>query len=378
MKILYSCLSKSWGGMEMVTLTGIKQLLKNNIKVELLCTDESRLQLEANNLGIIIHSIKSGKIPNPFSILKVITILKSGRFDAIHSHASKDLWLIVPALKIQKNKIPLVFTKHVGSYIIKKDFLHNIIYKRITAAIAISSVIKRNLIETTSIDQKKVQIIFNGVDLTKFNPDNTDKNKLRNELKISDDEILIGMTGRFSPGKGHEELLLAASLLNKKYPNLKFVVVGEASRGEDEYAKSIKQLADNYKLNNLYFIGYRSDIPDVLSAMDIFVFPSHAEAFGLGLIEAMAMEKAAVCSNSDGVLDIAIDNETSFLFRVRDGNDLAEKLEKLIINAGKRKIFGSNARKRIIDYFDLEKATEQVIKVYSKLLKDKNDSDTNR
>ena len=127
MKILYSCLSKSWGGMEMVTLTGIKQLLKNNIKVELLCTDESRLQLEANNLGIIIHSIKGGKIPNPFSILKVITILKSGRFDAIHSHASKDLWLIVPALKIQKNKIPLVFTKHVGSYIIKKDFLHNII-----------------------------------------------------------------------------------------------------------------------------------------------------------------------------------------------------------------------------------------------------------
>ena len=55
MKILVSCLSKSWGGMEMVTLTGIKQLLKRNIKVELLCIDESRLQLEANNLGIIIH-----------------------------------------------------------------------------------------------------------------------------------------------------------------------------------------------------------------------------------------------------------------------------------------------------------------------------------
>ena len=55
---------------------------------------------------------------------------------------------------------------------------------------------------------------------------------------------------------------------------------------------------------------------------------------------------------------------------------LAEKLEKLIINPDLRKIFGSNARKRIIDYFDLEKATEQVIKVYSKLLKDKNDSHT--
>jgi len=70
MKILYSCLSKSWGGMEMVTLTGIKQLLKNNIKVELLCLTDSRLQIEANNLGIIIHPIKVGKTFSPLSILK--------------------------------------------------------------------------------------------------------------------------------------------------------------------------------------------------------------------------------------------------------------------------------------------------------------------
>ena len=63
MKILYSCLSKSWGGMEMVTLTGMKQLLRHNIRVELLCADDSRLQIEANNLGIIIHSISISKIP---------------------------------------------------------------------------------------------------------------------------------------------------------------------------------------------------------------------------------------------------------------------------------------------------------------------------
>ena len=64
----------------MVTLTGIKQLLKRNIKVELLCISESRMQLEANNLGIIIHPIKIGKVLNPFSILKISAILKSGSF----------------------------------------------------------------------------------------------------------------------------------------------------------------------------------------------------------------------------------------------------------------------------------------------------------
>jgi glycosyltransferase involved in cell wall biosynthesis len=371
MKILYSCLSKSWGGMEMVTLTGIKQLLKRNHKVELICVDESRLQLEANNLGIIIHPIKVSKVLNPFSVIKVASVIKSGCYDLIHSHASKDLWLIVPALQILKSKTPLVFTKHVGSYIIKKDFFHTKIYNRVNLAIAISSVIKNNLTETTALTEDKIKIIFNGVDLEKFNPENADRNKIRNELRIAENEILIGMTGRFSRGKGHEEFLFAANQLRKQFAYLKFVVVGEASHGEDEYANSIKQLAENYDLKNISFVGFRSDIPDVLAAMDIFVFPSHAESFGIALIEAMAMFKPSVCSDSEGVLDIAVDSETSYLFKVKDGNDLTKKLIQLIRDPEKRNSYGNNARKRVADLFDLEKVTDQIINVYSKLIEDR-------
>lgn len=370
MKILYSCLSKSWGGMEMVTLTGIKQLLNNNIQVELLCADESRLQIEANNLGIIIHPIKSIKILNPFSILKTTSILRSGKFDMIHSHASKDLWFIVPALKILGSKIPLVFTKHVGSFIIKKDALHNLLYNRITTAIAISSVIKKNLLDTTALTQDKIKIIFNGVDLTKFDKNKADRNKLRSELNISDDIILIGMTARFSPGKGHEEFLSSANELNKKFSNLHFVIVGEASHGEDEYSNKIKQLAGNYKLNNLTFSGYRSDMPDVLAAIDIFIFPSHAEAFGVALIEAMALAKPSVSAGSDGVLDITIDGETGLFFKPRDSNDLTEKLTILISDPEKRKILSNNAEKRVKEVFDLELITQQTIKIYSELAKE--------
>lgn len=370
MKILYSCLSKSWGGMEMVTITGIKQLLKNNINVELLCADESRLQLEANNLGIIIHPIKIKKVPNPFSVLKISTIINSGNYNLIHCHASKDLWLIVPALKLIKNKTPLVLTKHVGSFIVKKDFLHNWLYKRVTKAIAISSVIKKNLLDTTSLTEDKISIIYNGVDLDIFNPARANRNKLRNELNIAEDEILIGMTARFSPGKGHEEFLFAANELNKKYSQIKFVVVGEASHGEDAYANGVKQLAVNYNLKNISFIGFRSDIPDVLAALDIFVFPSHAEAFGIALIEAMAMCKASVCSDSDGVLDIVLDNKTGLLFKVKDAIDLTQKLERLILNSSERKLLGDNARQRVIEKFNLEKITDQTIELYSKLIEE--------
>lgn len=369
MKVLYSCLSKSWGGMEMVTITGIKQMQKNNIEVELLCIAESRLHLEANNLGIIIHTVKLNSFLNPFLILKLFSILKKNRYDIIHSHASKDLWLLVPAIKLYGKKVKLVFTKHVASGLIKKDFLHRWIYKSVDLAIAISNMIKQNLIDTTSLISGRIKVLFNGVDTKMFNPEIIDRKKFRNELKIDEKKTLIGMIGRFSPGKGHEEFLLAARMLNEKYNNLEFVIVGEASRGEDKYENEIKNLAKDFKLDNLHFTGFRADVKEVLAGMDIFVFPSHAESFGIALIEAMSMGKAAVASNSDGVLDIITDSKTGLLFKVKDASDLMVKISKLIEDENLRSVLGNNARKKVIDTFDLDKVTGLIINEYNQLIK---------
>ncbi|MEJ2104855.1 MAG: glycosyltransferase, partial [Ignavibacteriaceae bacterium] len=160
------------------------------------------------------------------------------------------------------------------------------------------------------------------------------------------------------------EFLLAAKELNKEFNNLRYLVVGEPSKGEHDYANKIKQLAKDYNLENLTFTGYREDTPDVLSAMDIFAFPSHAEAFGIALVEAMAMKKPSVCSNSDGVLDIAINGQTSFLFENNNATDLKEKLILLIQSKDTRDKFGENGRKRVLENFELEIVTEKVLKIY--------------
>ncbi len=364
MKILYSCLSKSWGGMEMFTLTAVKQLQKKNISVELLCIAESRIHIEATNIGIIIHPIKAAGYFHPFSTLKLISIIRRGGYDLIHTQASKDLWLLVPALKLLKSKTPLILTKQVGSAIVKKDALHKWIYHRLTYALAISRVIEKNLIDTCPLTEDKIKLLHNGIDTNRFDPEKVDNKKVRKEFDIRNDEIVIGMLARFSLGKGHEEFLSAAKELNKKYNNLKFLVVGEASRGENNYADSIKQLSKDYELKNIFFTGYRSDTPEVLAAMDIFVFPSHGEAFGIALAEAMSMGKPSVCSNSDGVLDIAVDSETSYLFENKNAEDLKNKIELLINSLETRNKFGQAARKRAIDNFNLELLTEKVINIY--------------
>ncbi len=369
MKILYSCLSKSWGGMEMVTINSIKQLLDRNISVELICTAESRIHIEANNIGMIIHPIKAPGYFHPIITIKVVSIIKNGKYDLIHTHASKDLWLLVPALKLIKSKTPLVLTKHVGSFIKKTDKMHNWLYSRVHYAIAISKVIKDNILETTALDENKIALHYNGVDPEKFDPDKVDLMKVRKELNIKEDELLLGMVARFSPGKGHENFLLVAKDLSIKYNYLKFIIVGEASKGEGVYAEKIKKLADDYGLNNIIFAGFRTDMAEVLSAMDIFLFPSHAEAFGVALVEAMAMAKPSVSTNSDGILDITVDNETGYLFKKDDSVDLKNKLELLINSPEKRKTLGKAARQRVLEQFDSQKLMDGLVELYKQFIK---------
>lgn len=358
--------------MEMFTLDSVRQLLKRNIHTELLCYENSRLHTEALKAGITVHLVSSGGYFLPSNLFRTALLIRRNRYDLIHTQASKDLWILVPALKTAGSRIPLILTKQVGSFIVKKDLLHRFLYNRLTLALAISNVIRTNLLDTTPLKKEKVELLHNSVDTRRFDPAKTDTAVLRRQYSIADDEIAIGMLARFSPGKGHEEFLSAAQQLLKKYSRLRFVIVGEASRGEDQYAADIRQMAASLGISDrVIFTGFRSDIPEVLASLDIFAFPSHSEAFGIALIEAMAMGKPSVCSASDGILDIALDGITSYLFRKQDSADFAEKLDWLIASQEKRTAFGAAARQRAVDHFDTEILTDQVVDIYKRLINTK-------
>ena len=250
----------------------------------------------------------------------------------------------------------------------KKDFLHKFIYGRVNISFAISGVIKKNMMDTTPLPEGKILLVYNGIDLKKFDPQKARRKEIRNEFCVEENEILIGMMARFSPGKGHEEFLKSAKYLAKKYNNLKFIIVGKASYREEDYENKIKDLAIGLKLTETIFTGFRKDTADILSAMDIFVFPSHAEAFGISLVEAMAMEVSTVSANAEGVLDIVIDGKTGFLFENRNPGNLSEKISRLIDSKERRIKFGKAARQRVKDCFNLEKQTEKLLKIYSSLI----------
>lgn len=369
MKILYSCLSESWGGLEMFTLEIALKLKEHKIDVELLCSPESALYKKAKETDIVVHTARGNNYFNPVVLFFIRRLVKKTKYDLIHSYYSKDLWHVIPALKLTGNKIPVLLTKQVGSFIIKKDFLHKKLYKNVEKVFAISSIIKKNIIDTCPVDEEQVEVLFNCVDIHKFRPGNTNSRKIRAEFGLSDDDITIGMIARFTPGKGHEEMIEAAGYLTKKFKNVKIILVGEPSYGEKEYADKIKNnIEENGLTDNFIFAGFRKDIPNVISSFDLFAFPSHSEAFGIALIEAMAMEIPSVATKSDGVLDIIIDNECGLFFEKKNASDLARKLEYLIINPEKRYHIGKNGRKRVADLFTYEIYIKKLTDSYKSIL----------
>jgi glycosyltransferase involved in cell wall biosynthesis len=128
---------------------------------------------------------------------------------------------------------------------------------------------------------------------------------------------------------------------------------------------------------SLTFAGYRSDIPQVMASFDILAFPSHAESFGVVLIEAMAMGKAVVSTDCDGVLDIVVDGETGIMVPARDGPALARGLERLLRDRTLRVRMGVAGRKRVELLFDQEVQITRLEDVYTALLSREPDGNEN-
>jgi glycosyltransferase involved in cell wall biosynthesis len=146
-------------------------------------------------------------------------------------------------------------------------------------------------------------------------------------------------------------------------------MVGEASRGEEAQERLIRSLCTSLGLDDIVqFPGYRDDIPAILAAFDLFVFPSHAEAFGVALIEAMATGIPVVSTNCDGVLDIVVDGDSGLFVDPRSPSQIAEALRRLVPDEGLRERLGRQARERVVALFDVEAQTDRIEEVYCGLL----------
>ncbi len=333
-----------------------------------LCTPGSPLDNDFRKRGFTPHNLRLGGYFHPRALLKLSQLLRTERVEIIHAHYSRDLWTIVPALaRRDLSHIALVLTKHIGTQKPKRDLLHRWIYRRVDYLIAISEVIRANLLATHPVAADKVSVVHHGVDLEEFSPERYDREAVRAELGWTD-ELVFGIVGRLQISKGYLEFLEMACRIRQAVPHARFLLIGEASRGEEAEANHILQKIDHLDLRAVTkWLGFRKDVARLLSAMDIFVFPSHAEAFGLVLIEAMAMEKAVIASNCDGVLDIVKHEETGLMVPPKEIEPLTQAALRLAQNHMLRKKLARAGRQYAISAFSLPGMLTSVELIYNKL-----------
>jgi len=369
MRILLTCFSPSWGGLEIQAVELGLQLRRRKHEVWLACLPDSRLEHEATERELKTLPFDVTGYVHPRLVWRLGKFIMRNDLDVIHCQLSKDIATVVPAVKAGMSRVPILLTRSMGSYVSKKDPLHQFTYGNVSLVLAVSSVIRQNVIDTTPMAPERVLVVPYGVDTSFFSTTLVDRQSIRSSLGLAEDAIAVGFVGRFSPGKGHEEFLQAADIARRDDPRLRFIVVGEASFGEEDYARQVHARCGALGLDGtVLFTGFRKDIRELMAAFDIFAFPSHAESFGIVLIEAMAMERPVVASSSDGVLDIVVDARTGLLVPPKDPQSLAGALLRLARDPKLRASLGAAGRRRVLESFDQKTIISTIERIYASVV----------
>ncbi|MFQ5706408.1 MAG: glycosyltransferase family 4 protein [bacterium] len=208
----------------------------------------------------------------------------------------------------------------------------------------------------------KFQVIPCGISLQRFLASASTNGRIRMELGISDREFVIGWAGRLVPVKGCEIFLRAGQHVLRKFPEARLLIVGDGV-----LRKSLEALCVELGMADAtLFAGMRTDMPEVLRAVDLFVHTSYNEGLGRVILEAMACGAPVIATAVGGVPDLIQPGRTGFLVPPGDVSELAEKIGACIRQKDRRTSIVVAARKQLPS-FDVENMVSQVEALYREI-----------
>ena len=232
-------------------------------------------------------------------------------------------------------------------------------------AVVVNSEAGRQFHERLGYRPRQWRVIANGIDLKQFYPDFMARRRLRNELNLSLDVLVIGLLSRFDPMKDHLNFLHAVQALLQHFPDTHFVLAG---KGVDRKNVTLLQaMQDLNVLGNVHVIGETRNVQAVLAGLDILCSSSSGEGFPNIVGEAMACEIPCVVTDVGDSARIV--SNTGKVVQPRNPKALARAWEELILLGGEgRRQLGMAARQRIREDFDLFKIVGQYETFYEKLV----------
>ncbi|MGB7379998.1 MAG: glycosyltransferase [Rivularia sp. (in: cyanobacteria)] len=374
MKIVYCTTGLNTGGAEMMLSQLLSRINRKRFSptvISLLDRGTFGEQIEAEGIPVYTLNMKQG-IPTPANIWTLIKIIRQIKPDLIqgwmyHGNIAAQLARLsllyqVPVLwSIHYSPTLLSLEKRLTALLIKSGAY----FSPFSASNIFVSQTSRQKHEKLGYHSKHNCVIPNGFDTSVFAPSSVAIKKIRFELSLPKDSILIGMMGRYHPMKDHRNFLEAAALISQKYDNLYFVLAGT---GVDKDNKNLVDLIQDLQLvKKTRLLGERRDIPRLAAAFDIFTLPSaYGEAFPLVVGEAMS------CGVPCVVTDVGdsgfIIGETGRVVAPRNPETLTKAWQELLeMEAEDREALGKAARARIQKLFSLDSVVSEYEQLYSRL-----------
>ena len=213
-----------------------------------------------------------------------------------------------------------------------------------------------------------VEVLYNPVDCSRYSAA-TRSDALRAELGAGPSDLLIGAVGRIHPRKDLVTFVRACAELATVCERVRFVVVGGAEAPEEVvYERELRSLVDKLGIASQFvFCGPRTDVPNVMKALDVMVLSSRHEGFGRVVVEAMAAGVPVVATNEGALPELVADGETGFLFPATDHHRLSQCVLELLNTAEIRAQFGTRARARALA-FDAPQVARRVFDTYLQVL----------
>ena len=223
-------------------------------------------------------------------------------------------------------------------------------------------------------DGAEVEVLHSPIDLKRFNPDRIDREQARTQLGLGSEPVLA-VVGQITPWKGHATALEALALVRRDGNNASLLIVGSvkftsaATRYDNtSYLRSLEQMVDELALNDyVTFMGERTDVPEVLRAIDVLLVPSWEEPFGRSVVEAMAMKTPVIATRIGGPAEVIDDADTGRLLPPRDAETWARAIAELIADDALRQGLGDRGRRRAMS-FGRDAHVDRLLAIYRKVL----------
>lgn len=300
-RVLHCFGAMNIGGAETLIMNIYRKIDKSKIQFDFLVfsKDKGFFDDEIKALGGKIYHLDSFGTLGPYKFKKrLMKFLKEEKINCIHSHMDWQGGFIAEAAAKARVERIIVHSHAVsGMYagsMIKKIIMNRgkkLIRKYATDRLACSKDAGRDL-----FFEDKFEVLNNAIDVTKFlNIDERKINEFKNQFGIDQEDFVIGHIGSFSENKNQEFLVEILDKIRSKRQNVKLLFIGRGN----EYQEKVKEIVKEKKLEqSVIFAGVQTDIADLLQLMDIFVFPSITEGFGISIIEAQAAGVPCVISDT--------------------------------------------------------------------------------